>query len=113
MSNLVPHFDLPFRLVTSEGIQVPATVEQDSLEDVVNCVEAAMRTDKGSRSDLTTFGVSDPTFQVLPIDTTQVIAEIEAHEERATMVLTQEPDRIDSLVSTITADVGLKEEGRG
>jgi phage baseplate assembly protein W len=98
--------------VTSEGLTVPAVVEQDDLEDVVNCVEAAMRTDKGSRSDIPTFGISDPTFMMLPVDTNQVIAEVTSHEDRASLVMSETPDKIDSLIDHLTANVGLREERR-
>jgi hypothetical protein len=90
----------------------PVVVEQDSLEDVINCVSAALRTDKGSRVDMPTFGVPDPTFQVLPMDTNEIIAEVTSHEDRAAITLAETPDKLDSLIDQITAEVGLREERR-
>jgi len=43
-----PHFDLPFRFLKSGGAVVS---EQDSFDDVANCVEAICRTPQGFRVD--------------------------------------------------------------
>lgn len=109
---LNPHFAIPFRLTTTGGNRVPAVVEQDSLEDVTGCVEAALRTERGSRIDMPDFGVPDPTFSVVPMDLNSMAAYIENHEPRAITLLSEDQDRLDALVDRITASVSLKEERR-
>lgn len=107
---LLPHFDVPFRLWNDGGLTVPRVVEQDSTDDVVNCVEAAIRTQRGQRLDEPTFGIVEPTFQSLPLNTMDLIGQISTHEERASIVMTETPDRLDTLVDTLTTRVGLREE---
>jgi hypothetical protein len=109
---LVPHFALPFQLAYDHGSMVPKVVEEDSVEDIISCVEAAMRTMRGERVDMPSFGMDDPTFQMLPLDLESIIAQISAHENRASIVMSETPDRLDALVDVITAEVSLREEAR-
>jgi hypothetical protein len=106
----VPHFDLPFRLWYDSGLTVPRVVEQGSIDDVSNCVEAAIRTVRGEREDLPTFGITDVTFRQLPIDTQDIIGQVRAHEDRASVLIEETPDRLDALVDTLTTKVSLREE---
>ena len=56
-----PHFQLPFRF---GGINGAAFVnEQDSIEDVVQCVETIIQYPIGSRFDVPDFGIPDVTFK--------------------------------------------------
>lgn len=77
----VPHFKHP---LTVEG-GVVATVEQDSLEDIAQCVEAVARTIVGSRIDAPGFGVPDETFlqQGASPSVAPYIRAVEAAEPRA------------------------------
>lgn len=101
MASLVPHFDLPFRM---KGTSF-ATVEQDSFEDVANCVEAIVRTPYGFRDDNPDFGVDDQTFQVQPLNTELITGQIIHQEPRASIVITQETDLIDSLIDNLKIEV--------
>ncbi len=49
----IPHLSLPLRLVNKRF----ATVEQDSSRHVAECVEAAARTELGSRIEAPEFGI--------------------------------------------------------
>jgi len=75
----LPHFDLPFRMNGSSA----AVVQQDTLDDVYNCVVAAAVTDAGTRKELPDFGVLEPTFSIQPVDTEDMMARIVQHEPRA------------------------------
>lgn len=57
----VPHFDAPLRLSGSSF----AAVEQNSKEEIADCVEAVLRTEAGSRIDAPEFGRPDETFEQL------------------------------------------------
>jgi hypothetical protein len=57
-----PHLKHPFRVV--DGIV--AQVEQDSAEEIEQCVEAVLRTPVGSRIEEPEYGLVDPTFEQLP-----------------------------------------------
>lgn len=100
-----PHLDLPFRFVSGAA----AVVEQDSLDDVSNCVEATLRTLVGQRLELPGFGIDDPTFQNQPIDTAAIVDKLLNEEPRASVLLSQAPDRFNSLVARVTAQVSAQE----
>jgi phage baseplate assembly protein W len=65
-----------------------ATVEQDSIEEIGDCVEAALRTPVGSRIDAPEYGVPDETFNQLgPNPSAEVyLAAVAAVEPRAHLV---------------------------
>lgn len=96
-----PHFDLPLRYVNG----LVAVVEQDSIADVKNCVEAAVRTELGTRPWVPTFGITDPTFQEQPVDLAVMAREITQSESRAILNMTQSPLPTDNLVDTIVVGV--------
>lgn len=106
----IPHFDLPFRITTASGKTKIVEVEQDSYEDVAVCLQAALRTEKGFRPEMPTFGVTDLVFQEVPVDTATLRAELEVHESRMVLALSERPDTIDSLVDTILIETSSKEE---
>jgi len=98
---LNPHFDLPFRIAA----HAVATVEQDSSEDIANCVECIIRTPNGFREDSPDFGLNDVVFSPIPMDTDALVAQIKAQEPRATVVIKEQPSLIDTLVDTLTVEV--------
>lgn len=55
----IPHFSFPFRVESGEV----AAVEQDSVEEIEDCVEAVLRTIFGTRIDAPEFGIPDETFE--------------------------------------------------
>jgi phage baseplate assembly protein W len=104
---LNPHFDLPFRFSGSTGINKSAVVaEQNSFEDIANCVEAIVRTPIGFRNDAPQFGF--PTLELLeqPIVSSDVVSIVQAQEPRATILISEMPDLIDSLIDRLTVQVG-------
>jgi phage baseplate assembly protein W len=59
---LVPHFRVPLEFVGGRL----ATVEQDSPDEVAQCVEAVLRYRRGERLTDPEFGIDDPTFRNVP-----------------------------------------------
>lgn len=55
----VSHFAMPFRVENGAVV----TVEQDSIEEITQCVEACCHTLIGSRIDAPGYGVPDETFK--------------------------------------------------
>jgi hypothetical protein len=106
---VIPHFDLPFRRRGSSFV----TVEQDSLRDIENCVEAALRTSLGEREGLLDFGITDPTFQRIPADSSTLQAEIERAEPRAIAVLEEHPDFFDTMIDRISIQIRQQETPNG
>ena len=101
----VPHFDLPFTFVGSANANV---VDQDTLEDISNCVEAIVRTVIGQRQELPDFGIPDPTLQLQPVYRPDILAQVSAWEPRAVVAFDQHPDLLDSLIADVTLRVSTK-----
>lgn len=93
---ILPHFDFPFRFAADKHGRV---VQQDTEADVTNCVHAALRTTKGFRFYVPSFGITDPTFQNAPVDLVTIEQEIAENEPRARMVLDQTVDIIRDFIN--------------
>lgn len=99
------HFDLPFRLIGGHAVET----EQDSLEDVSNCVEAIVRTAIGQRIELTDFGIADQAFKTQPLPLGEIVNRVIKYEPRASTFLGQHPDELDSLIADVLLRVSIKE----
>jgi phage baseplate assembly protein W len=93
-----PHFSLPFRLSGTSF----AVSEQDSAEEIADCVEAILRTPEGSRIDVPGFGRPDGTFAQLGAtapSSEPYLAAVEEWEPRAVVSGTAEvEDAIERIV---------------
>lgn len=100
----VPHFAHPFRVVNGAVVEV----EQGSVEEIEQCVEAILRTIIGTRVlDAPDFGIPDETFvQQGPSPSAAVyIAAIEEHEPRARVLGTARLEELATKVVTIKPEV--------
>jgi phage baseplate assembly protein W len=79
----VPHFSFPFRL--SGSTPGPVYVDQDSDDEIMDCVEVYLATDKGERQDAPEYGLQDPTFHEGNIDINAVMADLSVWEPRASV----------------------------
>ena len=100
MAFTAPHFNLPFKLR-----QTADYVEQDTVDDIANCVMTLLRTHIGLRAEAPTFGVSDYTFQVEPLDKDAIRDEITAAEPRAVVFINENPDRFDNMIDRIKVEI--------
>lgn len=98
----VPHFKVPLEL-SGSGF---ATVEQDSADEVEQCVEAILRTPLGALERDPEFGIPDPTFGV---DLSAISASVDALEPRAALSLDEE--WLDEFYERIHAEVDLRGGG--
>lgn len=80
----VPHFAAPFRVENG----AVATVEQDSPEEIAQCVEAVLNTMVGSRIEAPGYGIPDETFKTqAPNPSIAVyLAAVEEAEPRAVLL---------------------------
>jgi len=108
----IPHLDLPFHYHTHQGIVTVATVEQDSMSDIANCVETIMLTPIGWRDEAPTFGSPNLAFHKLPIGVNTVEQTVAEQEPRITMLISEEPDKLDQLVDRIKIELKGR-EGEG
>lgn len=84
--DLIPKLKIPLALSGGEL----ATVEQGSEDEAAQCVYAIVATPLGSRVDDTAFGVEDPTFDPLPLDTSEMLAAVHVYEPDAGIQIAQE-----------------------
>jgi phage baseplate assembly protein W len=80
----VPHFAHPFSVAGG----LVAETEQDSVEEIEDCVEACLRTPVGTRIDEPDYGVPDETFiQLSPNPSVEVyLNAVEEAEPRASLI---------------------------
>jgi phage baseplate assembly protein W len=102
----IPHFKIPLQLDPVTGRF--AVVEQDTEEDVQQCVVALLRTEVGDRLELSEYGIPSTVFEET-IDQGGIMAAIERWEPRATTSLTERPNPEDDLQRLINVTMGLKE----
>lgn len=104
----VPHFKFPFRVAAS-GRRV-MVVEQDSDDEVLDCVEVTLRTRPGDRLDEPEFGLEDQAFVMYRDDNMEeVVNAVRVWEPRArTYIASQE---IADLVERVR--LNFVEGGRG
>lgn len=95
-----PHFDLPFRINKKV-----AEVEQDTIDDVYNCVWASLVTPEGWRPEAPDFGMPDLTFETQPLNETLITSKLVQDEPRADVIMSQSPDAFDELIVRVTLDV--------
>lgn len=85
---LAPHFDLPFRFGPDADL---VSVEQDSVDEIANCVEVVLRTHPGDRVEDPDFGSEPLVPDQQPLGLAGVIAAVGEHEPRARLAAEQDP----------------------
>jgi hypothetical protein len=88
--NEAPHIASPFAF----GPAGVSTTEQDSIEEIQDCVENIVRFRKGWREDLPDFGIPDLSFLQKPINTKPIFDAIAEYEPRAVPIIASEPETI-------------------
>lgn len=101
MALLNPHFDLPFRFSPTSAV----CVEQDSFNDVANCVEVIVSTPQGFRDDSPDFGLPELEFANQPLHIDEISAIINAQEPRAEILTRERTDLLDPLIAHLTIEV--------
>lgn len=98
-----PHFSLPLRF---EGGRLAVT-EQDSIEEIGDCVETVLRYRPGDRDDEPEFGTPDQAFEreVGP----EIEAAIAEWEPRADTTVDEERDLLDDAISRVSVELRNEE----
>lgn len=99
-----PHLKIPFQVGTDHAVM---TVEQDTIDEIAQCVSVLLLTTVGERLEVPDYGIPDITFNTtLPLATIRTA--IERWEPRATAMVTDEVDSLDELLRHIgvTLSVG-------
>jgi phage baseplate assembly protein W len=96
----IPQLASPFRFYEGK----PVVVEQDSDEEVRQCVATLARTRIGQRAEHPDYGVSDPSFR-READLDELRAQIQEWEPRADVVLGQ---TLDTATLIAELDIGVE-----
>lgn len=102
---LIPHISIPLKFIGggAGGIDVN---EQDTLDDIYDCVQAIIRCPEGWRPELPTFGITDQTFSQSEIDLSLIGDKVATWEPRSDALYEQTlsgPTLLDDLVKVRVA----------
>jgi phage baseplate assembly protein W len=97
----VPRLAWPLQLAANGQL---ATVEQDSDEDITQCLRAILLHRVGDRTDVPELGVPDLTHGEQPLDLDGIEEVVRRHEPRVDVLLSTQPDALDQAI----ADVALQ-----
>jgi phage baseplate assembly protein W len=106
MSVDVPHFAQPFRFSTPFA----AVSEQDSLDEIADCVYAILVCPLGFRVESPLFGLPDQTFAMPAPDLDEIREAIESWEPRAAALLAEHPDLADELIARVEVLIRVRSE---
>jgi phage baseplate assembly protein W len=82
---MVPHFALPFRVTAAGSV---AVVEQDTFEEIAQCVGVLFSTTRGERLELPDYGIPNPVFQAeAAVNTAELAMAVKQWEPRATALV--------------------------
>lgn len=98
----IPQFSLPFRF---QGGLVAAVVEQDTPEEITDCVQAIIRTPVGQRLELPGFGIPDQSFTQGGADPAPIVAAVEKWEPRADALAQANNESLSQFVTSIVLNV--------
>lgn len=101
VDRVIPHLKLPLSLDPNGGL---STLEQDSPEDVTQCVAVLLGTDLGERIEDPDYGIEAGLFEVAT-DIGAILDKVEEYEPRAEVELN--PGEVTDLVRDILAEVRL------
>lgn len=101
----VPHFAFPFRFGSHGAAEV---VEQDTHAEIEQNVKVLVLTERGERLEVPDFGIDDLVFQT-DVDEAAIAAQAREWDERAEVLMAEEPDRFRAMVRNLLIEV--TEEG--
>lgn len=99
----VPHFSLPFRFTPQAAVS-----EQDSIDEITDCVLAVLSCPLGFRVDLPEFGIADPVFSTPAVDVDELRTAVDGWEPRAQTVFDEQPDKLDQLLDHVQVLVNVR-----
>ena len=93
----VPHLLAPFTLNPDGSL---ATLEQDTVDEVAQCVAVVLGTVEGSRLAVPELGIADPTF--LGVGVGDIEAAVSTWEPRATLTISPAVPPTNQIQITVT-----------
>jgi phage baseplate assembly protein W len=98
----IPHFAVPFEFkIIGHGAPTANVTEQDSEEEIFDCVEVVLRYETGFRLEKPEFGTPDLTFSETLPNTNTIFEAVDIWEPRAEPIITANVDEFDGLISRV------------
>jgi hypothetical protein len=97
----VPQFSMPFRFVDGKAV----VVEQDSIEEIRDCVANVCRYQPGDRPARPAFGIPDQAFAQNGPDVGLLTASVTLWEPRAVLAAQLEGSDLEELVASVVVNV--------
>ena len=95
----IPKLEVPMSFLNGKA----RVVQQDSQQEIEQCVEAVVRTTEGEREDYPTFGIPDMVHG--DVDVVAVRVAIEEHEPRADFLIGTDDETLADYVGTIQIEM--------
>lgn len=106
----VPHLALPLRVVGDRYV----SVQQDTLDELVQTVAVITSFPLGYRVERPDFGIVPPEFSQRPINTLDIEQAVEAFEPRALVTVTEQPyDPTDPGADRLRVEVSMPRAEEG
>ena len=102
-----PHFDFPFQL-SSAGAKV---VEQDTIDDIADCVVVTLLTHVGWRDEVPSFGVPDFAMRKQPLNADNIDQILSSQEPRALFIVNEQMDQVDHLIDRVNVGLSIVQKG--
>lgn len=93
----VPHLAVPFRIVAGRA----AVVEQDTDQEIAQCVGVVLRCPRGFRIERPEFGLDDPTFRMGGADAAEIAEVVAEWEPRAQALVEADTGRLAEAISDV------------
>ena len=97
-----PHLAWPIRV---DGPQL-ATVQEDTDDEAAANVAVLCCFERGSRAEQPDFGITDPTFQQMPVDPSEIERQAAVYEPRAQLRITLTDDGTGGQRVTVAVHIG-------
>jgi phage baseplate assembly protein W len=102
----IPHMSYPWRMVTQpDGTLAVNVDEQDSIDEILSCVQEIVVCPLGAWIDQPSFGMPSSVFAQAPVGTGGLTQAITRWEPRATAVAREYPDLVSRSIRNISVDV--------
>jgi hypothetical protein len=109
MAQNVPHLAMPLQVINGQWV----TVEQDTDDEVAQCVGNICAFERGFRIEDPGFGIRDPTFTMMPIDTVDLEDTLIKYEDRAVVEIFQEFGPDGSVYLRLEVTLATSEDSSG
>lgn len=97
----IPHLKFPLVLIGTKLGQV----EQDSADDIQQCIATIVSTPLGHSDELPEMGLTRQEFYEGGADVQEIQQQLDAHEPRWSDLVTEAPDRVDEALSIVSIRV--------